>query len=1278
MLKAPTKNSYKSRIPAQQVYEKPSMWIGSTRKNRRNEWVYSFKDSNMYKKMVEVPAAVERLFLEGITNASDNCIRTRDAEEDPGKIVVTMNNKRISILNEGFPIPVDRKEDDPMIWIPEMLFGDLFSSSNYLENENINAEEVDEDSEEENQEELETHAEESKNKGPRRKGAGTNGVGAKAMNIFSLYFQVIIHDPHPDRKRIYSQIWRNNMKTKEEAIITENYQRKESTVEIIYEIEFEKFGYKNPEVIGNIDEEIVGGYPIEVFEMFARHCCAISSSVRVPIHFNGIVFQCENIKEYARLHYGDKVENGLIYYKWPEGTDIYPNKLLGTFIAKDKNVVPIMEFIILDSPDEGEHISYINCMIAREGGCHMDSVWNKVGRNIITTLNAKIMKMKNKNVKISIHDIKPHITIVGSFHAENPEFDSQSKAKLIYPLKKYFTKDIMISKQSFKITETWNLYDRLLATFEAKTDIMLKNTDGKLAKYLVKTSKREDKIRDANFAGDRDIRKRMACVFYICEGDSASIYLDTKISMIPSGKDTYGYMPARGKGLNVLNAKNDRIAENEEIALIKKYLGLKEDMDYTIDANYHTLRYGRLCVITDSDDDGNHINALILLYFKERFPSLIKRGFFTYEKTPIVRAKKGKEKLDFYLTSDYEQWKETHESKGWKCSFYKGLASSDDKDIIDDIKRDKIIKIEYDDRANHTLELAFHRNFSDQRKEWISNKYITATEFSGITTQSISDFINNDYIHYGIKNLGRSIPNLMDGLKISQRKILYTVYEEWNIKSNKKEKYEKCKVAQFQGTVSKLTAYQHGEQNLEGTIIKMARNFPGTNNISLLKPEGQFGSRMDEEKKPSGRYVYITPRKILSHIFRDEDKPLLKHSLEEDKIIEPEMYLPIIPMVLVNGCRGVAIGFNTFIPNFNPLQVIDWLKQRILDTPSDEITEVNPWYFGHTGIIKIIDRRDKKKRNGKVKVTVIKNKGITTESTTKETNDVYTDDISVFSMSDDDVQEVIQEQSSQRPLLTMVSFGEYHVSDGKIIITELPVGVWSNDYENYLDTLIQSKKIKTKYSQCTKEKVYFEIEGFQGPINFNTLKLRRSYGMSNMLLIDEHSHPTRYDTQYEILESFYEQRLPYFYNRKKIILSEKENRLDMLLHKMKFLNYVINEDFDFKYFKKAETIQKLEEAGVNMKKYPELIKLTFESFSNEKKDSLTNKIDLLRKEIEVCNSTTAEELWLENLEELRTEYLEYLKIENKMMSKGSNAYQRSKPERKKRGPNKSQNNKKRT
>eukprot|EP00163_Fabomonas_tropica_P019689 TRINITY_DN3451_c1_g1_i11.p1 TRINITY_DN3451_c1_g1~~TRINITY_DN3451_c1_g1_i11.p1 ORF type:complete len:318 (+),score=74.31 TRINITY_DN3451_c1_g1_i11:559-1512(+) len=139
--------------------------------------------------------------------------------------------------------------------------------------------------------------------------------------------------------------------------------------------------------------------------------------------------------------------------------------------------------------------------------------------------------------------------------------------------------------------------------------------------------------------------------------------------------------------------------------------------------------------------------------------------------------------------------------------------------------------------------------------------------------------------------------------------------------------------------------------SLNGTIIGMAQNYVGSNNINLLEPNGQFGTRLEGGKDAaSPRYIFTRLSPITRTLFPALDDPLLTYLTENGESIEPQFYTPVLPMVLVNGSEGIGTGWSSQIPNYSPRSIIANIL-RLLKDPQAELLPMTPWYRGFTGEI---------------------------------------------------------------------------------------------------------------------------------------------------------------------------------------------------------------------------------------------------------------------------------------------------------------------------------------
>jgi DNA topoisomerase-2 len=120
-------------------------------------------------------------------------------------------------------------------------------------------------------------------------------------------------------------------------------------------------------------------------------------------------------------------------------------------------------------------------------------------------------------------------------------------------------------------------------------------------------------------------------------------------------------------------------------------------------------------------------------------------------------------------------------------------------------------------------------------------------------------------------------------------------------------------VAQLIGYIAEQAAYHHGEQSLAMTIVNLAQDYVGSNNLNLLMPNGQYGTRDQGGKDhASPRYIFTEPSPIARAVFHSSDDPLLNNLKEDNDTIEPEYYVPIIPLILINGAEGIGTGACSF------------------------------------------------------------------------------------------------------------------------------------------------------------------------------------------------------------------------------------------------------------------------------------------------------------------------------------------------------------------------------
>jgi DNA topoisomerase-2 len=714
------------------------------------------------------------------------------------------------------------------------------------------------------------------------------------------------------------------------------------------------------------------------------------------------------------------------------------------------------------------------------------------------------------------------------------------------------------------------------------------------------------KLTDANWAGTE---KSKNCTIIFCEGDSAKAGIISGLSS--EDRNIIGVYPMKGKILNVRGENVKKISENKEIAEIKKILGLETGKEYkSTEEIFKYLRYGKVVFMTDQDLDGSHIKGLGINLFQSEWPSLVLiPDFIGFMNTPILKAKKGNHELEFYNDGEYEEWKTTNDVKGWKIKYYKGLGTSTGKEFREYFEKKKMVGFAHNGKdSDNAIDMVFNKKRADDRKDWLGEYNRESFLDTKQTSVSYEEFINKELIHFSKYDCDRSIPNLMDGLKISLRKILYSAF--------KKNLTTEIKVAQFSGYVSEHSGYHHGEASLNGAIVGMAQNFVGSNNINLLLPNGQFGTRLQGGKdSASERYIFTMLNKITRTIYPAVDDNILEYLNDDGLIVEPLFYAPILPMVLVNGSKGIGTGFSTDIMCYNPLEIVQYLKAKLHDSSQDSITTVKPaefipYYEGFKGSITKISE-------GKFLVKGLYEK----------------------------------------------------LGTDKIKVSELPVGFWTEDFKELLEGLIEPEVGKDgkktpavikDYDDMSKDtNVDFtitfakgkleELEASKGDHGCNglqkLLKLYTTNSTSNMHLFDAHEKLQKYNNVEEIIDDYFDSRLKLYQMRKEYIIQTLEKVLVLLSNKAKYIKEILDGTIDLRKKKKEQVVQLLQEKGYNIieddTEYKYLVKMPMDSVTEENVEKLYKERQDKLHELELTKSMTIYQMWGSELDQFKELYLEY-------------------------------------
>ncbi|XP_021068384.1 DNA topoisomerase 2-alpha [Mus pahari] len=951
---------------------------------------------------------------------------------------------------------------------------------------------------------------------------GRNGYGAKLCNIFSTKFTV--ETASREYKKMFKQTWMDNMGRAGDMEL-KPFSGEDYTC-ITFQPDLSKFKMQS------LDKDIVA--------LMVRRAYDIAGSTKdVKVFLNGNRLPVKGFRSYVDLYLKDKV-------------DETGNSLK----VVHEQVNPRWEVCLTMSEKGFQQISFVNSIATSKGGRHVDYIADQIVGKLVD-----VVKKKNKGgVAVKAHQVKNHMWIFVNALIENPTFDSQTKENMTLQAKS-FGSTCQLSEKFIKAAIGCGIVESILNWVKFKAQIQLNKKCSAVKHNKIKGI---PKLDDANDAGSRNSTD---CTLILTEGDSAKTLAVSGLGVV--GRDKYGVFPLRGKMLNVREASHKQIMENAEINNIIKIVGLQYKKNYEDEDSLKTLRYGKIMIMTDQDQDGSHIKGLLINFIHHNWPSLLRHRFLEEFITPIVKVSKNKQEIAFYSLPEFEEWKSsTPNHKKWKVKYYKGLGTSTSKEAKEyfaDMKRHRI-QFKYsgpeDDAA---ISLAFSKKQVEDRKEWLTNfmedrrqrKLLGLPEdyLYGQTTTYLTynDFINKELILFSNSDNERSIPSMVDGLKPGQRKVLFTCFK----RNDKRE----VKVAQLAGSVAEMSSYHHGEMSLMMTIINLAQNFVGSNNLNLLQPIGQFGTRLHGGKdSASPRYIFTMLSPLARLLFPPKDDHTLRFLYDDNQRVEPEWYIPIIPMVLINGAEGIGTGWSCKIPNFDVREVVNNIR-RLLD--GEEPLPMLPSYKNFKG--------------------------------------------------------TIEELASNQYVIN----GEVAILDSTTIeISELPIRMWTQTYkEQVLEPMLNGTEktppLITDYREYhTDTTVKFVIKMTEGKLAeaervglHKVFKLQTSLTCNSMVLFDHVGCLKKYDTVLDILRDFFELRLKYYGLRKEWLLGMLGAESSKLNNQARFILEKIDGKIVIENKPKKELIKVLIERGYDsdpVKAWREAQQKVPDEEENEESDTETS------------------------------------------------------------------------
>ena len=1195
---------YQKMTDIEHILKKPDTYIGTIERSETTEYVMDAATvpppaaataaatplPMLTRRNITYIPGLYKLFDEGMVNMRDHVVRQAQAVADgkPDAIPVTTLEVEIDpadgtihMTNDGNGIDV-AQHPEHKLWVPEMIFGHLRTSTNYDENKK------------------------------EKIVGGKNGFGFKLVLIWSVWGRVETVDHIRGLK--YVQEFKNNLSEIMPPVITKS--KVKPYTRVSFRPDYARFGLPG----NNLTADMIALFMKRTYDI------AAVTDKTVKVKYNGSVVPVRHFQQYVDLYIGAKGASAA-----GEGGGGGVKRIY-------ENPDPRWEYVVcLTTSDEFAHISFVNGIYTPRGGKHVEYITNQIVRKL-----AELIK-KKKKVDVKPNTIKEQLMLFLRCDIENPSFSSQTKDELGTAVAN-FGSSCKVSDEFIEKLAKMGVMDAACALTEVKDTKAAKKTDG----AKTRTIRGIPKLVDANYAGSPD--KSAQCTIILCEGDSAKAGIISGLSK--EDRNYIGVYPMKGKLFNVHGETTKRISENHEIAEIKQILGLEAGKTYTPADVATRLRYGKVLFMTDQDLDGAHIQGLGINLFQTEWPSLTKMpGFIGFMNTPILKARRGAQEVLFYNDGEFEAWKKQFKDAvvpaSWTTKYYKGLGTSTGKEFKEYFEHKKMVSFVHTGKeSDDHLDMAFNKKRADDRKEWLSNYSREAFLDTSKPEIPYEEFVDRGLIHFSIYDNERSIPNLMDGLKISLRKILYAAFKKGGLKTE-------IKVAQFSGYVSEHSAYHHGEASLNAAIVGMAQNFVGSNNINLLEPNGQFGGRLQGgNDSASERYIFTQLNRLTRLIYRQEDDAVLTYIDDDGQMVEPIYYAPAIPMILVNGSKGIGTGFSTDIMQHNPLQIIAYIRAMLASTSVADRPVIEPYFKGFKGTIRNI---------GSVAATSGA-PATNAASSTSATSGAATSHVAA----------------------KYLIKGTYEiVADRKVRITELPIGTWTDDYKQFLEKLMEAPAVSDKdkdkgkggassastsapvlkeYSDMSTDTVVDITVTFhpayphtpkdlQAAIvdsDAGTNKLEKLLGLfttqstTNMNLFDAHEKLRKYATIYDIIEDYYVERLSLYSKRKAAMLAQLGNELRVLTNRARYIQEVLDDKLELRRQTKEAIFAKMTAHGYEHiegdTEFKYLLKMPMDSVTDENVRHLLSERDSKSAQHKKLTDTSIQALWTRDLDELETEY----------------------------------------
>jgi len=458
-----------------------------------------------------------------------------------------------------------------------------------------------------------------------------------------------------------------------------------------------------------------------------------------------------------------------------------------------------------------------------------------------------------------------------------------------------------------------------------------------------------------------------------------------------------------------------------------------------------------------------------------------------------------------------------------------------------------------------------------------------ADKIINIDVRNIPEFLNTDYkdyVFYVLQN--RALPDIRDGLKTGARKILHAAFNG-GLKNGAAKK-----LLNLSGDTMNISLYPHGDSSLNGTIITLSQDF--NFNFNPLYIDGQNGTLRNPKGISAPRYLYVKLSEF-ADLFKT-DYELLNFIFDEGQYVEPEAYLPIIPLVLANRQSGMAPGYKFSTMSYNPIDLIDACIEVLKSKKKDEKLAdfvIHPYIRG-------IKKKNWKFEDGH-----------------------------------------------------WVNYGEFVFDEKKklIKIIDLPYDVDFNAFEKLLNKYVEKDYIRDWKNFSNGDTIEYHIDCKKG--NFiKTLKgklikqkielafkLKKIVPDDLLWVLDENGKIKHFLNPQELIEYFAEWRLTKYSDRKSRLVKVLEEKYNKNSELVKFIELVCKGKLKIRNRNKADIKKDMDGYKLNF----ELIKTPMSKVTIEERDELLKENEAIKKELEYIKKTTTKDMYINDLTKLRKDLL---------------------------------------